>query len=115
MSDDATPAKVRLTDGLGPAAWAVMAFGRVQKLAVRADVADELACKWREQDPNADALPLYGPAALDAAVAVERERWRELLEARAAGCERAAENTEDPKFDAMARVLMSVREDGSKA
>lgn len=48
-------------------------------------------------------------------VAAERERWRELLEARAAGCERAAENTEDPKFDAMARVLMSVREDGSKA
>lgn len=62
MTDDATPAKARLTDGLGPAAWAVMAFGRVQALAVRADVADELACKWREQDPNADALPLYGPA-----------------------------------------------------
>ncbi len=49
------------------------------------------------------------------AVAKERERWRNLLEARAAGCERAAENFDDPKFDAMARVLMSVREDGSGA
>ena len=42
-----------------PAAWAVMAFGRVQKLVVRADVADELACKWRESDPDAAAVPLY--------------------------------------------------------
>lgn len=50
----------------------------------------------------------------DEAVAAERERWRALLEARAAGCERAAENTEDSKFDAMARVLMSVREDGAR-
>lgn len=49
------------------------------------------------------------------AVTAERERWRALLEAHAAGCERAAENYEDPKFDAMARVLMSVREAGSKA
>jgi hypothetical protein len=49
------------------------------------------------------------------AVLQERERWRVLLEARAAGCERAAENYEDPKFDAMARILMSVREQGSRA
>ncbi len=54
-------------------------------------------------------------AATKAAEAMERERWRNLLEARAAGCERAAENFDDPKFDAMARVLMSVREDGSGA
>lgn len=54
-------------------------------------------------------------AAWLAAIASERERWRALLEARAAGCELAAENTEDSKFDAMARVLMSVRDDGSKA
>lgn len=65
--------------------------------------------------PDDDDVPLYDQAALDAAVAAERERWRALLEARAAGCERAAENTEDPKFDAMARVLMSARDDGSKA
>ena len=56
MTDQATPAKVR------PVAWAVVAFGRVQKLVVRADVADELACKWRERDPDADIMPLYGSA-----------------------------------------------------
>lgn len=65
--------------------------------------------------PECEYEDLFTAEQLRAAVAAERERWRELLEARAAGCERAAENAEDPKFDAMARVLMSVREDGSKA
>lgn len=76
MHDDATPAKVRLTDGLGPVAWAVMAFGRVQKLVVRADVADELACKWRESDPEATAVPLYTWATVEA----EREDIAQWLE-----------------------------------
>jgi len=69
-----------------PAAWAVVAFGRVQKLVVRDDVADEVACKWREQDPRADALPLYDQSAIlesvNAAVAAERaktERMRAAL------------------------------------
>lgn len=66
-------------DLLGPAAWAVMAFGRVQKLVVRPDVADELACKWHESDPEATAAPLYTWATVEAemrrAVAAERERW----------------------------------------
>lgn len=63
-------------------------------------------------------LPVGQPSQLADAfrmgMEAERERWRALLESRAAGCERAAENTEDTTFDAMARVLMSVREDGSK-
>jgi hypothetical protein len=42
-----------------PAAWRIVAHGRVQKLVVRADVADELACKWRDSDPDAQAHPLY--------------------------------------------------------
>lgn len=64
---------------------------------------------------SAEQLLAYAQALAAARVAQELERWRALLEARAAGCERAAENTEDPKFDLMARVLMSVREDGSVA
>ena len=59
---------------LGLSAWAVIAFGRVQKLIVRADVADEEACKQREMDPEATAVPLYSWAAIEAAVAAERER-----------------------------------------
>lgn len=54
----------RLDAPVRPAAWAVVAFGRVQKLVVSDEVADEVACKWREQDPRADALPLYGQDAL---------------------------------------------------
>ena len=46
--------------------------------------------------------------------AAEREWWSRLLENRAAACERAAENTGDPKYDAIARTLMSVREEGLK-
>lgn len=65
-----------LSDGLGPAAWAVMAFGRVQKLVVRADVADELACEWRESDPEATAIPLYTWAAVEA----EREGIAQWLD-----------------------------------
>lgn len=76
MSDDATPAKVRLTDGLGPAAWAVVAFGRVQELVARADVADELVCKWRASDPETTAVPLYTWAAVEA----EREELRTFVQ-----------------------------------
>jgi hypothetical protein len=50
-----------------PTAWALMAYGRVQQLVVRADVADELACKLREGDPAATAVPLYTWAAVEAA------------------------------------------------
>jgi hypothetical protein len=46
--------------------------------------------------------------------AAERDRWSRLLEDRAVACERAAENTGDPKYDAIARTLMSVREEGLK-
>lgn len=53
-------------DQLGPTAWALTAFGRVQKIVMRADVADELACKWRESDPEATAVPLYTWAAVEA-------------------------------------------------
>ena len=85
-ADDAGPAGSELSEGLGPVACAT--------------------CGER---------PYYTKAHIAAAVAAERERWRALIEARAARCERAAENTDDPKFDAMARILMSVREDGSRA
>lgn len=64
--------------GLLPSAWAVMAHGRVQKLVVRADVADEAVCGWRASDPEATAVPLYTWATVDAAVAAEREQSRVL-------------------------------------
>jgi len=76
MTDQATPAKVRLTDGLGPVAWAVVAFGRMQKLVVRADVADELACAWRKSDPEATAVPLYTWGAVE----FERERCAKIVD-----------------------------------
>ena len=64
-----------LSEGLGPSAWAVVAHGRVQKLVMRADVADELACKWRESDPEATSAPLYSWATVEA----ERQRWERAL------------------------------------
>lgn len=76
MNDQATPAKVRLTDGLGPVAWAVVAFGRMQKLVVRADVADELAQAWRKSDPDATAVPLYTWGAVE----FERERCAKIVD-----------------------------------
>lgn len=42
-----------------PVAYMVKAHGMLQRLSRRADVADELACKYREDDPNAEVLPLY--------------------------------------------------------
>ena len=42
-----------------PVAYMVKAHDSVQRFAVRADVADEFACKWRETDPDADFYPLY--------------------------------------------------------
>lgn len=75
MTDQATPGNVPLSDQLGPAAWAVVAHGRVQKLVMRADVADELACKWRESDQEATAVPLYSWATFEA----ERQRWERAL------------------------------------
>lgn len=79
MTNDATPGNVPLSDLLGPSAWAVTAHGRVQKLVMRADVADEAACKWRESDPEATAVPLYSWPAIEGYVAAERERLRGLL------------------------------------
>ena len=76
MSDELSPAKVRLTDGLGPVAWAVVAFGRIQKLVVRVDVADELACAWRKSDPDATAVPLYTWGAVE----FERERCAKIVD-----------------------------------
>ena len=64
-----------------PVAWAVMVRGRVQKLVVREDVADEVACKLREQDPRADAVPLYTADQMREVIAAERERSHELLQA----------------------------------
>lgn len=77
MSNTKTPTEVGLSEGLGPAAWAVMAFGRVQKLVVRADVADELTCKWREMDREAAAVPLYTWATVEA----ERSRYAPVMQA----------------------------------
>lgn len=77
---DTAAAGPGLSEGLGPAAWAVTAFGRVQKLVVREDVADELACKWRERDPDATAVPLYTWAAVEAVQAAERERCAKVCE-----------------------------------
>jgi hypothetical protein len=59
-------------------------------------------------------LERFAKLAHAAGVAEERDRWSRLLEDRAAACERSAENTGDPKYDAIARTLMSVREEGLK-
>lgn len=59
-----------MSEGSGPAAWVVMAFGRVQTLVLRADVAEELVCNWRESDQKATAVPLYTWSTVEA----ERER-----------------------------------------
>ena len=42
-----------------PVAYMVKAHGMLQRLSHRADVADELACQYREDDPNAEVLSLY--------------------------------------------------------
>lgn len=104
MTTEATPGNVPLSEGLGPTldAWAEAA-GHVWMTR-----GGEPATGWPVRRADLEQLAR-------AVQAAERERWRGLLEARAAGCERAAENTEDTKFDAMARVLMSAREDGSRA
>ena len=77
----------------------VIAFGRVQKLVVRADVGEEAVCKWREQDPHADMIPLYSPDTIerltrerDEAVARERERCAKICEAIADEIENARPN-----------------------
>jgi hypothetical protein len=42
-----------------PVAWMVKAHGLLQRLSRRADVADEIACQYRKDDPKADMFPLY--------------------------------------------------------
>jgi hypothetical protein len=79
MTTEATPEALGSNDQLGPAAWAVMAYGRVQKLVVRADVADEVVCAWRENHPEAMAVPLFTWATVGAAVTAERERCLRIL------------------------------------
>ena len=37
----------------------VKAHGMLQRLSRRADVADEIACQYRKDDPNAEVFPLY--------------------------------------------------------
>jgi len=114
MSTDESNAALRgseSNDLLGPLVDAAMASAKEVAYGTCATGANHLEGDYGTWDDWADLVERVAAQA----VAAERERWRELLEARAAGCERAAENTEDPKFDAMARVLMSVREDGSKA
>ena len=76
MSDSSQAVGAPLERHVRPRAWLVMAHGCVQKIVVRADVADELACKWRETDPRADALPLYDQIGLNEAaqVAANTER-----------------------------------------
>ena len=56
-----------------PVAYMVKAHDSVQRFAVRADVADEFACKWRETDPDADFYPLYA-APVDAK-AIDFDTW----------------------------------------
>lgn len=77
MTTEATPGELGSNDQLGPVAWALTAFGRVQKIVMRADVADELACKWRESDPEATAVPLYSWATVEA----ERSRYAPVMQA----------------------------------
>lgn len=77
-----------LERGVRPHAWDVRAFDRTQGIVIRADVADEFACKWREMDPKAEAVPLYTQAALETTaedasrVAREAEAhyWRGMVE-----------------------------------
>jgi hypothetical protein len=69
---------------------------------------------WVEQPDGicTSELERLAKLAYEAGAAAERDRWSRLLEDRAVACERAAENTGDPKYDAIARTLMSVREEG---
>jgi len=81
---------------MAPAGWAVMAFGSVQKMVVRADVADESACKWRESDPEATAVPLFTWAAVEA---MEQQARVQALRDAAAVCEEHAADKEPPHKD----------------
>ena len=77
MTDQATPAKVRLTDGLGPLPAGLLTVDSPPGIAH--------AGGMRRYEPI-QALPdgeypLYTLAALDAAVAAERERLRVLVQA----------------------------------
>jgi hypothetical protein len=94
MSDDATPAKVRLTDVLGPG-FVPAAWQERQKLS------SDQWTHWYECQPFPRSAPrdfMIGmipaqrrvlqsddqiAAALDAAVFAERERWRDAIEALA--------------------------------
>ena len=77
-----------------PVAYMVKAHDSVQRFAVRADVADEFACKWRETDPDADFYPLYAApvdakairaeALEEAAVLCESKQWNDEFECAAA-------------------------------
>ena len=42
-----------------PVAYMVKAHGMLQRLSRRVDVADEIACQYRKDDPNAEVFPLY--------------------------------------------------------
>jgi len=67
------PAEVKMPE---PVAYAIMAWGSVLRLVVRADVADELASSRRQMDPaaNVHTVPLYSAAYAAAREAAERER-----------------------------------------
>lgn len=107
MNSDAG-GKSALGEELGPSAWAVVAHGRVQKPVVRADVADEFVCSWRESDPEATAVPLYSWAAVESAVTAERERLRSALEWYADEARACAKNSHTGNHAAPQALLASV-------
>ena len=87
-----------------PAAWAVTAHGRAQKLVMRVDVADELVCKWRESDLDATAVPLFTWDAVEA----ERERCAQIVEW---GFNAAAGNLSDEQVAALTIMLDRCKDD----
>lgn len=74
------PAEVKMPE---PVAYAIMSWGSVQRLVVRADVADEWESSRRQMYPpaaNVHTVPLYSAAYAAAREAAERERVRGVNE-----------------------------------
>ena len=103
MSDDATPGNVPLSDLLGPVAE--VKCGRLQWAIPRDDYRRPLRFL------NNDTHPLYDQAALDAAVAAERERCVRIIESHQVpvGNSAAGEMAAEWTMDALREVRVAIR------
>lgn len=97
-STNSQPGEVRSSEGLGPAAW----MRNDGMKCIPDDERDAWLSSGRADLVADYTQPLYAQATLDARVAAERERWRELLLTHMRQYDEQADRTADP---IAARVL----------